>query len=61
MNAVRQHPVQAFLLALAAIALLSVMDAIMKVLVIAIGLYATSLWRALTGTIAGAALYLPTR
>ena len=61
MNAVRQHPVQAFLLALAAVALLSVMDAIMKALVIAIGLYATSLWRALTGTIAGAALYLPTR
>lgn len=61
MNAVRQHPVQAFLLALAAVALLSVMDAIMKALVIAIGLYATSLWRSLAGTIAGAALYLPTR
>lgn len=61
MNVVRQRPVQAFLLALAAVALLSVMDAVMKALVIAIGLYATSLWRGLTGTIAGAALYLPTR
>ena len=61
MNAVRQHPVQAFLLALAAVALLSVMDAVMKALVIAIGLYATSLWRALTGVIAGSLLYLPTR
>jgi len=61
MNAVRQHPVQAFLLALAAVALLSVMDAVMKALVIAIGLYATSLWRALTGVIAGTLLYLPTR
>ena len=61
MNAVRQHPAQAFLLALAAVALLSVMDAVMKALVIGIGLYATSLWRALTGVIAGTLLYLPTR
>ena len=61
MNVVRQHPVQAFILALAAVALLSVMDAVMKALVIGIGLYATSLWRALTGVIAGTLLYLPTR
>ena len=61
MNHVRQHPAQAFLLALAAVALLSVMDAVMKALVIAIGLYATSLWRGLTGVVAGSLLYLPTR
>ena len=35
MNRVAQHPVQAFLAALAAVGILSVMDAVMKALVLA--------------------------
>lgn len=61
MNVVRQQPLLAFVLALGAVAALSVMDAVMKALVLAIGLYATSLWRSLIGSIAGAFLYLPRR
>ena len=38
MNRVAQHPVQAFAAALAAVGILSVMDAVMKALVLAIGL-----------------------
>ena len=45
MNRVAQHPVQAFVVALAAVGVLSVMDAVMKALVLAIGIYAVSVWR----------------
>ena len=47
MNRVAQHPVQAFAVALAAVAVLSIMDAVMKHLVLAIGIVAVSVWRAL--------------
>lgn len=55
------HPVQAFLVALAAVAVLSVMDAVMKHLVLAIGIVAVSVWRALVNLAISAALYLPRR
>ena len=61
MNAPRQQPIFAFVVALAAVAVLSVMDAVMKGLVLAIGLYATSVWRALVGLILSSILYLPRR
>ena len=38
MNRVAQHPVQAFLAALAAVGTLSIMDAVMKHLVLVIGI-----------------------
>ena len=57
----RQQPVYAFLVALAAVAVLSAMDAVMKGLVLAIGLYATSVWRALVGLALSSLLYLPRR
>ncbi len=59
--AVRQQPVLAFAVALAAVAILSIMDAVMKGLVLAIGLYATSVWRALVGLSMSTILYLPQR
>jgi S-adenosylmethionine uptake transporter len=52
-------PVQGFLAALAAVAVLSIMDAVMKHLVLAIGIFAVSVWRALANLIVAAALYLP--
>ena len=58
---VRQQPVLAFAVALAAVGVLSTMDAVMKGLVLAIGLYATSIWRALVGVILSTCLYLPRR
>lgn len=61
MNRVPQHPVLAFAAALAAVGLLSVMDAVMKALVIALGIYAVSVWRALVNLAIGSALYLPRR
>jgi S-adenosylmethionine uptake transporter len=61
MSPPRQQPVLAFAVALAAVAVLSVMDAVMKGLVLAIGLYATSLWRALVGVGLSSVLYLPQR
>jgi S-adenosylmethionine uptake transporter len=61
MNRVAQHPVQAFVAALGAVAVLSVMDAVMKALVIAIGIYAVSIWRALANFIVASAMYLPHR
>jgi S-adenosylmethionine uptake transporter len=57
----RQQPVLAFAVALAAVAILSVMDAVMKGLVLGIGLYATSLWRAVVGVGFSSILYLPRR
>jgi S-adenosylmethionine uptake transporter len=58
-NRVVQHPVQAFLVALAAVAVLSIMDAVMKHLVLAIGIVAVSIWRALANLLMSSALYLP--
>ena len=46
MNRVDQHPVAAFVVALSAVAVLSVMDAVMKHLVLLIGIFAVSVWRA---------------
>jgi len=60
-NRVPQQPVLAFAVALAAIGILSVMDAVMKALVIALGIYAVSIWRALVNLVIGSALYLPRR
>jgi S-adenosylmethionine uptake transporter len=61
MNRVAQHPARAFAVALGAVAALSVMDAVMKHLVIAIGIVAVSVWRSLANLVISAALYLPRR
>jgi S-adenosylmethionine uptake transporter len=58
-NRVAQHPVQAFLVALGAVAVLSIMDAVMKHLVLAIGIVAVSIWRSLANLVMSSALYLP--
>jgi S-adenosylmethionine uptake transporter len=58
-NRVAQHPVQAFLAALGAVAVLSIMDAVMKHLVLAIGIIAVSMWRAIVNMAISGALYLP--
>jgi S-adenosylmethionine uptake transporter len=55
------HPVQGFLAALAAVAVLSIMDAVMKHLVLAIGIVAVSVWRAVANLAISAGLYLPGR
>jgi S-adenosylmethionine uptake transporter len=60
-NRVAQHPVKAFAAALGAVAVLSIMDAVMKGLVIAIGIFAVSVWRALANLVIAAAMYLPHR
>lgn len=59
MNRVAQHPVKAFAIALLAVAALSIMDAVMKHLVLAIGIIAVSVWRAAANMAISAALYLP--
>ena len=59
MNRVEQHPVRAFAAALGAVAVLSIMDAAMKHLVIVIGIVAVSTWRSLLNLAISAALYLP--
>lgn len=61
MNRVEQRPMLAFAVALAAVGVLSVMDAVMKVLVIALGIWTVSFWRAMLGAATGALIYLPTR
>ena len=61
MNRVTQHPVQGFLAALGAVAVLSIMDAVMKHLVLAIGIIAISIWRSLVNMAFASALYLPRR
>lgn len=61
MNRVAQHSGQAFAVALSAVALLSVMDAVMKHLVIVIGIVAVSIWRSLANLGLSAVLYLPRR
>ena len=59
MNRVAQHPLQGFLAALGAVAALSIMDAIMKHLVLAIGLVVVSLWRSGVNLLFSSMLYLP--
>lgn len=61
MNRVAQHPVQAFAAALAAVGILSIMDALMKALVLGIGIYAVSIWRSVMGLLLAGGLYLPRR
>ena len=61
MNRVPQHPVAAFTVALSAVAVLSIMDAVMKHLVLAIGIVAVSIWRAAANLGISATLYLPRR
>ena len=61
MTRVAQHPVQAFLAALAAVGILSIMDAVMKALVLAIGIFAVSIWRSTANLVLTGALYLPRR
>lgn len=56
-----QHPVRGFLAALAAVAVLSIMDAVMKHLVLAIGIVAVSAWRSAANLGFSAVLYLPRR
>src|SRR3954471_5876769 len=52
---------KAFAVALAAVGVLSIMDAVMKHLVIVIGIFAVSIWRSLSNLIIAGALYLPHR
>lgn len=61
MNRVTQHPVHAFAAALAAVAVLSIMDAVMKGLVLAIGIFAVSVWRSIANLVLTSGLYLPGR
>lgn len=61
MNRVAQHPTRAFAVALGAVALLSIMDAVMKHLVIVIGIIAVSIWRSVANLVISALLYLPRR
>ena len=61
MNRVPQNPIPAFLAALAAVGILSIMDAVMKALVIALGIVAVSVWRSLVNLLLASALYLPRR
>jgi S-adenosylmethionine uptake transporter len=60
-NRVAQHPTKAFAVALGAVAALSIMDAVMKHLVLAIGILAVSVWRSLVNLVFASALYLPRR
>ena len=61
MNRVIQHPVQGFLAALGAVAVLSIMDAVMKHLVLVIGIVAVSIWRSVANLLFSGALFLPRR
>ena len=61
MNRVAQRPVQAFAAALAAVGTLSIMDAVMKHLVLVIGIFAVSVWRAAANLGISATIYLPRR
>jgi S-adenosylmethionine uptake transporter len=56
-----QQPLQGFLAALAAVAVLSIMDAVMKHLVLVIGIVAVSIWRSAANLTLSALLYLPRR
>lgn len=61
MHPPRHTPLIAFLVGTLGIALFSAMDAIMKGLVLAIGVYATMLWRSLFSVGLAGVLYLPQR
>ena len=61
MSRVAQHPLQGFLAALGAVAVLSIMDAVMKHLVLAIGIFAVSVWRSAANLAVSTLLYLPRR
>ena len=61
MNRVAQHSIKAFAAALGAVAVLSIMDAVMKHLVLVIGILAVSVWRSLANFVVSAMLYLPRR
>ena len=61
MNRVAQHPVRGFVAALAAVAVLSIMDAVMKHLVLVIGIVAVSVWRSAANLLVSTILYLPRR
>ena len=61
MNRVAQQPVKAFATALLAVAALSIMDAVMKHLVIVIGIIAVSVWRSVGNLAISAVIYLPGR
>ena len=61
MSRVVHHPIQAFAAALGAVAVLSIMDAAMKHLVLAIGIVAVSVWRSVLNLAISASLYLPER
>jgi S-adenosylmethionine uptake transporter len=58
-NRAPQHPVQGFLAALGAVSVLSIMDAVMKHLVLVIGLIAVSVWRSAVNLAISTVLYLP--
>jgi S-adenosylmethionine uptake transporter len=60
-NRAPQHPLRGFVAALGAVAVLSIMDAIMKHLVLVIGLIAVSVWRAVVNLTLSSVLYLPRR
>ena len=61
MSRVEQQPVHAFAAALGAVAVLSIMDAVMKHLVLVIGIVAVSVWRSAANLMVSSALYLPRR
>jgi len=56
-----QHPVQGFLAALGAVAVLSAMDAVMKHLVLVIGIFAVSVWRSFVNVGLASAIYFPSK
>jgi S-adenosylmethionine uptake transporter len=60
-NHVSQAPVVAFAVAASGVALFSGMDAIMKGLVLSLGVYNALLWRTLAGTVLSGVLYAATR
>lgn len=55
------RPLDPFAVALAAVGILSIMDAVMKHLVLAIGIVAVSVWRSAANLALSAGLYLPRR
>ena len=59
MNRVAQQPAKAFAAALLAVSALSIMDAVMKHLVIVIGIIAVSVWRSVVNLAISSAIYLP--
>jgi S-adenosylmethionine uptake transporter len=61
MLSARHSPAVAFLVGTLGIALFSLMDAVMKGLVLAIGAYATMLWRSFASVGLSGAMYLPGR